>query len=64
MLRIFLMEHCSEVIKAMTLDYAFDRQLMLEREEAGTKGYSKGIKRFLIWNFADASEWQEIQPDR
>jgi len=41
-LSIFLMEHRSEVVKAMTLDYTFDRQLMLEREEARVEGHTKG----------------------
>ena len=41
-LRNFLMEHYAEVVKAMTLDYTFDRQLMLEREEARTEGRAEG----------------------
>lgn len=34
----------SEVVKAMTLDYTFDRQIMLEREEARTEGRKEGRK--------------------
>ena len=41
-LKGFLTEHRSEVVKAMTLDYTFDRQLMLEREEARTEGLEEG----------------------
>ena len=41
-LRKFLMEHRSEVVKAMTLDYTFDRQIMLEREEARAEGREEG----------------------
>jgi cell fate regulator YaaT (PSP1 superfamily) len=36
-LREFFMEHCSEV-KVVQLEYTFDRQIMLEREEARTEG--------------------------
>lgn len=36
------MEHRTEVVKVMTLDYTFDRQLMLEREEARTEGLAEG----------------------
>ena len=46
-LRLFLMERQSEVVKAVTLDYTFDRQLMLEREEARTEGLEKGLKEGL-----------------
>ncbi len=41
-LKSFLMEHRTEVVKVMTLDYTFDRQLMLEREEARTEGLAEG----------------------
>jgi hypothetical protein len=37
-LREFFMEHRSEVVKVMQLDYTFDRQIMLEREDAQAKG--------------------------
>ena len=43
-LKDFLIEHRSEVVKAMTLDYTFDRQLMLEREEARTEGRQEGFQ--------------------
>ncbi len=41
-LRDFLMEHRSEVVKVMTLDYTFERQLALEREERLAEGYVEG----------------------
>ena len=41
-LRSFLIKNRSEVVKAMTLDYTFDRQIMLEREEARTEGHREG----------------------
>ena len=44
-LRDFLIKRRSEVVKAMTLDYTFDRQLMLEREEARTEGLEEGIEK-------------------
>ncbi len=44
-LRDFLMEHRSEVIKVMTLDYTFERQLALEREERLAEGYAEGHEK-------------------
>jgi hypothetical protein len=41
-LRGFFMEHRS-VVKVMQLDYTFDRQILLEREEAQVEGQAKGI---------------------
>lgn len=41
-LRDFLVERRSEVVKAMTLDYTFERQLLLEREEAVQRGLAEG----------------------
>lgn len=41
-LRDFLMEHRTEVVKVMTLDYTFERQLMLERREAVEDGRAEG----------------------
>ncbi|MCM1063629.1 MAG: transposase [Eubacterium sp.] len=41
-LRNFLVAHRWEVVKAMTLDYTFDRQLMLERQEARVEGREEG----------------------
>ena len=46
-LRDFLMERRSEVVKVMTLDYTFERQLMLEREEAVTQGLEEGMTKGL-----------------
>lgn len=37
-LREFLSEHRSEVVKVTKLDYTFDRQLMLEREDGRQEG--------------------------
>ena len=38
----FLMEHRAEVEKVMQLDYTFDRQLKLEREEGKLEGMLEG----------------------
>lgn len=46
-LRDFLMEHRSEVVKAMVLDYTFERQLMLEREEGREEGMEQGLKALI-----------------
>ena len=43
-LKYFLIDRRSEVVKAVTLDYTFDRQLMLEREEARTEGMKEGLE--------------------
>lgn len=41
-LRRFLIDHRSEVVKVMKLDYTFDRQITLEREESRTEGWEEG----------------------
>ena len=41
-LKDFLMEHRSEVVKVMQLDYTFDRQITLEREEGREEGFAEG----------------------
>lgn len=41
-LKQFLIEHRSEVVKMMQLDYTFERQLEMEREESYTKGREEG----------------------
>lgn len=41
-LREFLMEHRTEVVKVVRLDYTFDRQLMLEREDSRAEGLAEG----------------------
>lgn len=41
-LKEFLMEHRAEVEKVMQLDYTFDRQLKLEREEGKLEGMLEG----------------------
>jgi predicted transposase YdaD len=46
-LRGFFMEHRSEVVKVMQLDYTFDRQIMLEREEGRTEGRKEGWDKGL-----------------
>ncbi|MCM1542326.1 MAG: hypothetical protein NC121_13835 [Blautia sp.] len=43
-LKNFLAERRAEVVKAMTLDYTFERQIMLEREEARTEGLQEGLE--------------------
>lgn len=40
----FLWKRRLEVVKAMTLDYTFERQIMLEREEARTEGRQEGLQ--------------------
>ena len=47
-LRDFLIEHRSEVVKVTQLDYTFDRQIMLEREEAAREGLSQGLSQGRI----------------
>ncbi len=44
-LRDFLTERRAEVTKAMTLDYTFERQLQLEREEAVMQGLAEGLTK-------------------
>lgn len=41
-LKDFLMEHRSEVVKVTQLDYTFDRQIELEREDARETGLAEG----------------------
>ena len=41
-LRNFLKEHRSEVVKVTQLDYTFDRQIELEREDAKREGIGQG----------------------
>lgn len=43
MLRRFLINHRSEVVKVMKLDYTFDRQITLERAESRTQGLEEGL---------------------
>lgn len=43
-LRDFFMEHRSEVVKVTRLDYTFDRQIMLEREDSREEGWEEGRK--------------------
>ncbi len=47
-LKDFLIEHRSEVVKVMQLDYTFDRQITLEREESRQEGFSEGHEDGLI----------------
>lgn len=44
-LREFLMERRTEVVKVVRLDYTFDRQLALEREDSRTEGYAEGHEK-------------------
>lgn len=41
-LREFLIKRRTEVVKIMTLDYTFDRQISLEREESRAEGFEEG----------------------
>ena len=43
-LKDFLIERRSEVVKVMTLDYTFERRLLLEREEAAMKNFHISLK--------------------
>lgn len=43
----FFRKRRTEVVKAMTLDYTFERQLMLEREEARTEEHQEGLQEGL-----------------
>lgn len=42
-LKDFLVEHRTEVVKVMQLDYTFERQITLEREESRQEGYAEGL---------------------
>ena len=46
-LKDFLIERRSEVVKVMTLDYTFERRLLLEREEAASDGHALGLEQGL-----------------
>ncbi|MCI5857141.1 MAG: hypothetical protein MR016_07245, partial [Agathobacter sp.] len=41
-LRDFLIEHRSEVVKVTRLDYTFEQQILLEREDAREEGREQG----------------------
>ncbi len=43
-LKEFLLTHRSEVTKNMQLDYTFDRQIELEREDAREEGREEGLE--------------------
>ena len=60
-LKDFLIEHRSEVVKAMTLDYTFDRQLMLEREEARTEGHQEGRQEGFQEGLLEGKEKSRIR---
>jgi hypothetical protein len=47
-LREFFMEHRSEVVKVMQLDYTFDRQIMLEREDAIREEKERSIQTTIV----------------
>ena len=42
-LREFLMEHRTEVVKVVKLDYTFDRQITMEREDSRAEGHAEGL---------------------
>lgn len=47
-LRQFLTERRSEVVKVVQLDYTFERQIMLEREAGRADGLAEGISQSII----------------
>ena len=49
----FLRENCSEVVKVTEMDYTFDRQIMLEREEAITVGRAEGRAEERSWSLIE-----------
>ena len=53
-LKDFLIENRSEVVKVTQLDYTFDRQIALEREEAVREGIGLGIKQGIEQGRLDA----------
>lgn len=71
-LRDFLRENRSEVVKVTQLDYTFDRQITLEREEAirdGLKlglaqGLEQGLEQGLAQGFAQGSEQERLDAIR
>lgn len=42
-LRDFLMNHRTEIVEVLILDYNFERQLALDREDRLTEGYNEGL---------------------
>lgn len=60
-LRTFLVERRWEVVKAMTLDYTFDRQIMLEREEARMEGHAEGQAEGHAKGVAEGEEKTRIR---
>jgi hypothetical protein len=59
-LRDFFMKHRSEVVKVMQLDYTFDRQILLEREEARTEGRTEGWEKSIEQMLRNGRTPQEI----
>jgi hypothetical protein len=54
------------VVKVMQLDYTFDRQILLEREEAHTEGEAKGRAEEIIemgqeFGLTDAAILERLQ---
>lgn len=47
-LKEFLLKHRSEVVKVTQMDYTFDRQIELEREEARESGLAEGREAQLL----------------
>ena len=50
------MEHRSEVVKVVKLDYTFDRQLMLEREDSREEGRAEGREEGRAEGRAEGSD--------
>lgn len=59
-LREFLMEHRTEVVKVVRLDYTFDRQLTLEREDSRAEGHAEGLAEGREEGLAEGRKEGEI----
>jgi hypothetical protein len=55
------MEHRSEVVKVMQLDYTFDRQILLEREEARMGRAEEIIEMGQEFGLTDAEILERLQ---
>jgi hypothetical protein len=60
-LREFFMKHRSEVVKVMQLDYTFDRQILLEREEARMGRAEEIIEMGQEFGLTDAAILERLQ---
>lgn len=62
-LRQFLTERRSEVVKVVQLDYTFERQIILEREEGRADGIAEGISRGIAQSIISILEEKGEIPD-